>query len=60
MSNYRPIALLPSISKIFEKVILLQLTKYLDENNYYKFARSITVFGKIVLQNKQLCILSTF
>ena len=33
MSNYRPIAVLPSISKIFEKVILLQLTKYLDENN---------------------------
>ena len=33
MSNYRPIALLPSIFKIFEKVILLQLTKYLDENN---------------------------
>ena len=27
------IALIPSISKIFEKVILLQLTKYLDENN---------------------------
>ena len=33
MSNYRPIALLPSISKIFKKVILLLLTKYLDENN---------------------------
>ena len=33
MSNFRPIALLLSISKIFEKVILLQLTKYLDENN---------------------------
>ena len=30
MSNYRPVALLPSISKIFENVILLQLTKYLD------------------------------
>ena len=34
MSNYRPIALLPSISKIFEKVILLQLIKYLDEKNF--------------------------
>ena len=33
MSNYRPIALLLSFSKIFENVILLQLTKYLDENN---------------------------
>ena len=33
MSNYKPIALLPSITKIFEKVILLQLTKYLDKNN---------------------------
>ena len=32
-SNYRPISLLPSISKIFEKVILLQLTEYLDKNN---------------------------
>ena len=32
-SNYRPISLLPSISKIFEKVILLQLTEYLVINN---------------------------
>ena len=30
LSNYRPIALLPSISKIFEKGILTQLTKYLE------------------------------
>ena len=32
-SNYRPISLLPSISKIFEKVILAQLATYLDRNN---------------------------
>ena len=32
-SNSRPISLLPSISKIFEKVILMQLTEYLDNNN---------------------------
>ena len=29
----RPIALLPSLSKKLKKVILLQLTKYLDKNN---------------------------
>ena len=33
LSNYRPISLLPSISKIFEKVLLEQLTTYLDDNN---------------------------
>ena len=32
-SNFRPISLLPSISKIFEKVILEQLATYLDRNN---------------------------
>ena len=33
LSNYRLISLLPSISKIFEKVILEQLSTYLDNNN---------------------------
>ena len=33
LSNYRPISLLPSISKIFEKVIHLQLSGYLENNN---------------------------
>ena len=33
LSNYRPIALLPSISKIFEKAILTQLTEYLENNS---------------------------
>ena len=32
-SNYRPISLLQSISKVLEKIILLQLTEYLDKNN---------------------------
>ena len=32
-SNYRPISLLPSISKVFEKIILDQITTYLDSNN---------------------------
>ena len=37
-SNYRPISLLPSISKLFEKVIFKQLADYLKENNLmYKY-----------------------
>ena len=31
--NYRPISLLSSLSKIFEKVILIQLKQYLEEHN---------------------------
>ena len=30
--NYQPISLLPSISKVFEKVVFLQLYKYFNEN----------------------------
>ena len=33
LSNYRPIALLQSLSKIFEYVLLEQLTNYFFENN---------------------------
>ena len=33
LSNYRPIALLPSISKIFEYVLLEQITNYLLDDN---------------------------
>ena len=36
LSNYRPISLLPSISKIFEKVILEQLSTYLDQYGFRK------------------------
>ena len=31
--NYRPIALLPSLSKIFEQVMFDQLLAYLSSNN---------------------------
>ena len=44
LSNYRPISLLPSISKNFEKVIHLQLSEYLENNklispNQYGFRK---------------------
>ena len=32
LSNYKPITLLPSISKIFKKAILTQLTLYLEDS----------------------------
>ena len=33
--NYRPISLLPSISKILEKIILIQLDEHFTHNNIY-------------------------
>ena len=37
ISNYRPISLLPAMSKVFEKIIYNQLYQYFDSNNlFYK------------------------
>ena len=33
ITNYRPISLLPTFSKVFERVIFNQLYMYLDHNN---------------------------
>ena len=33
LSNYRPISLLPTISKIFERIIHNQLSKYFNDSN---------------------------
>lgn len=35
LENYRPISLLPSISKVFEKFIHLQLSHYFEYNNLF-------------------------
>ena len=32
LNNYRPISLIPTVAKIFEKIIYDQLYQYLDEN----------------------------
>ena len=36
LTNFRPINLLPILSKILEKVISTQLTEYLENNNLLK------------------------
>ena len=46
-SNYRPISLLPSVSKIFERAIMIQLTEYLEDNklihiNLYGFRKFLS------------------
>lgn len=33
VSNYRPISLLPSFSKVFEKLVCVALTDHLESNN---------------------------
>ena len=35
VGNYRPICLLSTISKICEKVVAHQVTRYMEENNYF-------------------------
>ena len=35
MDNYRPVSLLPSISKVFEKVAFDQLYRYFQDNNLF-------------------------
>ena len=38
VSNYRPISLLPILSKVFEKVVHEQTTEFLNDNNiFYKY-----------------------
>ena len=33
MNNYRPISLLPPLAKVFEKLISIRLTKFLEDSN---------------------------
>ena len=35
VDNYRPISLLPSISKVFEKVVYIQLSEYFSKNKLF-------------------------
>ena len=35
LSNYRPISLLPALSKVFEKISCNQITEYLNLNNIF-------------------------
>ena len=36
IGNYRPISVLSTVSKVFEKIICKQISKYFDDNNYLK------------------------
>ena len=41
LNNYRPISLLPAISKIFERLIYNQLYTYFANNNTYYLKNSM-------------------
>ena len=53
-SNYRPISLLPSFSKIFEYVIFKQLYTYMNDNKFFLLGNM--VFEQDILQSLLLCI----
>ena len=36
VSDYRPISILPALSKIFERIVLKQLVSYIEQHNLYK------------------------
>ena len=52
MDNYRPISLLPSISKLFEKVVSNQVSEYFKKNNYFTMVNM--VLGTTIAQNLQI------
>ena len=39
LSNYRPISLLPIVSKVLEKVVSVQLTQFLESNSLFSNTR---------------------
>ena len=57
ITNYRLISLLPTLSKVFERVIFNQLYTYLDHNNLYQ--NNNMDFARIILQSWQLLNSST-
>ncbi|KAA5661936.1 hypothetical protein F3G62_32085, partial [Pseudomonas aeruginosa] len=57
-SNYRPISVLPTLSKIFEKIILTQLLEHFNSNNLlhnkqfgFTRGRSTTDAGAYLVKN---------
>ena len=41
VGNYRPVSILPVVSKIFERIVYDQLSKHLDKHNYYLYKRHL-------------------
>ena len=73
LKNYKPISLLPSFSKILEKVIFKRLNRYFDENklfftSQYGFRQNhstelaVTEFQDTIIENIQmkLCSIGIF
>ena len=55
--NYRPISILSCISKIFEKLLILQLKMYFDDI----FSQYLSGFIELVMDAKMFCyILSIY
>ena len=59
-SNYRPISILPYLSKIFEMIIHCRLTSYLSNNSIisphqFGFQRGISTLDAVISFTEQIC-----
>ena len=53
LNNYRPISMLPTISKVFEKVVQEQLTEFLNVNKLAYYTTVNTDLEKLTRQKQQ-------
>ena len=59
MSNYRPISILPYVSKILEKIVHNRITKYLSDNrilspSQFGFQRTLSTYMPVLLLQEQI------
>ena len=56
LNNYRPISVIPTVTKIFEKIIYDQLYQYLNENGLSGFRSLHSTLTALLETNDNWCV----